>query len=453
MAKTIVDSNVSLKKNKAYLLYIGGLKYLGICDFLKKPLKKHYNKDIEIIYIIPNLPACYFKGNYVVVNNKLAKLKNKTKSYVALSASDFYKMVAKSNYVKNLINKLLKNQKDIFVQLYKDSKELNFLTKYQNLKILGPQIRIFDKYDDKLSQHVFADSLGIPVPKWQLAHGKKDLIKIYNKDWKGKKAFVSQLHSAGGAGCAVVSSKKEIKNHPHIKKENTLYIISDYVNYKDSPTSGAIVANKYEVFFSGMMDQIMKGYKNLGSIYPSKLNKKTQNLIENYTIRIGKELGKRGFKGFFSLDFVVSRAGKIYFSEINPRIGGTTLEKVYLHESTKEKGMPSLPELEFRAITKNTFGRLKSNKIKKGNFSWARYSIKCDKGAKILKEFLPEYSEKAAFQKKKTTVLCFPRKDITFKTGGFVCKIVSVKPSRKQVEKELKNTSKAILEHIQKPFK
>jgi len=69
-----------------------------------------------------------------------------------------------------------------------------------------------------------------------------------------------------------------------------------FVNYKDSPTSGAIVANKNEVFFSGVMDQIMKGSKNLGSIYPSKLNKKTQNKIEEYTIKIGKELGKRGFK-------------------------------------------------------------------------------------------------------------------------------------------------------------
>ncbi|MBW2968768.1 ATP-grasp domain-containing protein [Candidatus Woesearchaeota archaeon] len=452
MGKNLVYSNVSLKKNKSYALYIGGLKYLGICKFLRKPLKNNYKKPAEIIYILPNFPPVSFKGSYVVINNRLKKLNDKN-AYVALPINLFYKKVSQSLYVKKIINKILKNQKNLFVQLYKDAPNLGYIAKSKKIKFLGPQIKLFKKYDNKLYQHKFIDKIGIPTPKWKLAHGKKNLINLYKRYWNRKKAFIMQMHSAGGKGCAEVSSVKQIKENPHIKSKKSLYIISDFIKYKDSPTTSAIVANENEVFFNGIMDQIMKGPKNMGSIYPSKLGKNMKNKIEEYTIKIGRELGKRGFRGFFSLDFVVDKKNKIYFSEINPRIGGTTLEKVYFHEATKSKGCPSLAELEFRAVNNNTFGNIKQMKIIPARLSWARFTVKASRGSVIKKSCRPKYSEINTFKKKKTSIFCFPKKGVNYKTGGLLANIVSVNFSRKKVKKELLKNKRFVLSHIEKPFK
>ena len=455
MHKNLIYSNVSIKKNKMYFLYIGAVKRWEICKFFLKPLKKYYNKNVEIIYIFPNFPPKYFKGNYIVYNNKLKQLIKKTKSkcYAGRSSSAFNRLVSRSDTVKKLIRNILKNQKDVFIKLYKDSPEFSLHKQIKNIKLLGPQVRIFNKYDNKLFQHEIADVLGVPQPKWFLAHNKIELLSLYQKHFQNKKAYVTKLHCLGGSGCGIVESRKEILHHPHIKKERCKYIIEDFVRFKDSPTTSAIIANENEVFFNGVMDQLLDGINNVGTIYPSSMNKKIQNKLEEYTVRIASYLGAQGLKGFVSLDFVVDKNNKIYFSEINPRIGGSTLEKIYMHEMTKPKGFPSLPELEFRALTKNTFGKIKSMKIKKPKFSWAVYTLKIPRGSAVVKTLKPKNSEQSSFRKFKTTILDMPDKGTVFCTGNHLSRIISVKRTRKQVEKELREKSALVSNYVEKPFK
>lgn len=455
MDKNVVYSNVAIRKNKAYFMYIGAVKRWEICRFFLKPLKKYYKKDVEMIYVFPNFPSKYFKGNYIVLSNKLKQLikKNKTRCYMGRSSSGFNRLASKDNYIKRLIKKILKNQKDIFIKLYKDSPDFTLHKKIKNIKLLGPQVRIFNKYDNKLFQHEMVDILGIPQPRWFLAHNKNDLIDLYQKHFRNKKAYITKMHGIGGAGCGVVGSRKEIINHLRIKKENCKYIIEDYIAFKDSPTTSAIIANENEIFFNGVMDQLLDGIINLGTIYPSKMNKKIQNAVKDYTIRIAKYLGKNNLRGFISLDFVVDKNNKIYFSEINPRIGGSTLEKVYMHEMTKPKGFPSLPELEFRALTKNTFGKIKYYSVKKPKFSWAVCTLLIPEKSRVMKDLKPKYSEQNVFKKFKTTILDMPDKDTLFCTRNHLSRIISVKRTRKQVEKELREESAFAFEHIQTPFK
>ncbi|MBN1644897.1 ATP-grasp domain-containing protein [Candidatus Woesearchaeota archaeon] len=455
MDKNLIYSNISLKKNKAYFLYIGAFKRQEICKFFLKPLRKYYNKNVEVIYVFPNFPSTFFKGNYIVLSNKLKKLiqKNKTRCYMGRSSSAFNRLVSRSDYTKRLIKKILQNQKDIFIKLYKDSPEFNLHKKIKNIHLLGPQVRIFNKYDDKLFQHEMADILGIPQPRWFLAHNKTDLLKLYQKHFKKNRAYITKLHGLGGSGCGIVSSRNAILHHPHIKKEQCKYIIEDFIHFKDSPTTSAIIANENEVFFNGVMDQLLDGINNLGTIYPSEMNKKIQKLAEDYTIKIARYLGMHGLKGFISLDFVVDPKNKLYFSEVNPRIGGSTLEKVYMHEMTKPKGFPSLPELEFRALTKNTFGRIKSYKIKKPKFSWAVYTLKIPRGSRVIKTLKPFCSEHSAFKKFRTTILDIPDKNTLFCTKNHLSRIVSVKKTRKEVENELREKSALVFDYVEKPFK
>jgi len=449
--KDFVFSNISLQKNKAYMMYIGTFRYNGICDFFIKPLTKYYHKKTEVLYIFTNFPPPYFKGQFVVINHKLKKALDKQKGnyYASLPHKNLNKQVSHSAYVKKLIKKILLNQKDLFINPYMDTPELTLPRAFTNIKLLGPQTKLFAKYDSKLFQHELIDHLNIPQPKWFLAQNKNEVTTIYTKKMKAKKVFVSKLHSSGGKGCAIVSSKEDILNHEHIDRKNCKYIVAKFIHAKHSPTAGAIVANNHEVFFCGIMDQILEGPTYLGTIYPSIADKATQKVIEQYTKKIGKYLGEQGYRGFFNLDFLVDRKNKVYFSEINPRMGGSTLERVYMHEITKEKNALSLPELELMAITKNTFGKLKAKKMKKANFSWGVLKVKAEKGTKTIGNLLPECSEFGAFKEFKTTVLGFPANNVTFLKESNFCKIVSVKLSRKEVEKELKEKAKLVLNNIQ----
>jgi len=454
MDKNLVFSNVSLKKNKVYFLYIGAIKRWEICKFFVKPLKKYYKKDVEIIFVFPNFPSKYFKGSYVVYNDKLKRLmkKHKTPCYIGRSSSGFNRLVSRGSYIRNLIIKILKNQKDIFIKLYKDSPDFTLHKKIRGIRLLGPQIRVFNKYDNKLFQHEMADVLGIPQPRWFLAHDKSDLLRLYYRHFKGSKAYITKLHGLGGGGCGVVGSRKEIIHHPHIKKQKCRYIIEDFINFKDSPTTSAVIANKNEVFFNGVMDQLLDGITNLGTVFPSVLSRHLQKKLEKYTLLISSCLGGLGLKGFVSLDFVVDSKNNIYFSEVNPRIGGSTVEKVYMHEMTKPKGFPSLPELEFRAVVKGTFGGIKLNKIKSPGFSWGVYTMEIPNNSRVVRNFRPECSEQSAFKKLRSVVLDLPDKGTLFCTRNHLARVVSVQKTRKMVEREIREEYARVLKHIQKPF-
>ena|GEM_PF-4637801 len=449
MDEGIVYSNVSIDIKNTYMIYVGAFKYHKICRFFRKPLRNRYGRKVEIIYIFGSFPPSYFKGNYIVLNSKLKKLKNSSSNcYFDIGSKKLNKEASNCDYIKKLIKKILKNQKDLFIYPFKDSPELNLQKKFENVYLLGPKTNLFAKYNSKLFQHELADVLDIPQPRWFLVHSKADLIMIYSDHLKGKKAFVSKLEGAGGSGSAVINSKKDILDHPHIKKENCRYLVSELIDMKVSPSSEAIVANKNEIFFNGIMDQIMKGPDYLGTVYPSIVSDKLKKLIEQYTVKIGKYIGEHGYRGFFGVDFIVDKKKRLYFAEINPRTCGSTLEKVYMHEVTKKKNFPSIPELEFRAVTRNTFGSLSSKKVKKANLSWGVFNVKAKKGRITTRDVLPEFSESDAFKKLKTTTLDFPGNNVLFYHSGRLCKILSVKPTRKEVEKELKTRKKQVLQYI-----
>lgn len=429
----VVYSNVKYDSGYAYILFIGPFKYSPLPSFLLKKLRKYYGKEVRIIYIFPNHPPKYSNGEFMVINKELENCSRKY--HIKITTSQLNKQVSDSLKVKRLLKKILKNQKNLYIYPFKDTPDLTIHHGFEDVTLIGPKTDIFGRYGDKFFQHETADILGIPQPRWFLVPSKEDLIRIYKIRFN-KKAFITKLYGASGSGCAVVNSKKDLINHPNIDKEDCKYIIEDYIDFKDSPTTEAMVANENEVLFLGVMDQILNKFSYSGTIYPSKLNSKIKRDLRKYTLRLGKYLGRHGFRGFFSIDFVVDRRNRIYFSEVNPRVGGSTLEKIYAHEVTKKKNSPSLPELELRAVTRNTFGNISQKDIISPKFSWGVRKIKTPLPKT---EFTPEYSELKAFRNKRTITI--PLTDLSkySKKETETFKVVSVSDTRRSVEEELNN--------------
>ena len=202
MNEHLIYSNVKIDSKKKYMLYLGAFKYHKICRFFRKPLRKRYGKKIEIIYIFGNYPPSYFKGNYIVLNHKLKKIQKNInyRYYYDIGSKKLNKEVSESKHIKRLVKQILQNQKDLFIYPFKDTPELTLHKDLKNINLLGPKTSLFKKYSNKLFQHELADALDIPQPKWFLVHGRADLMTIYSKHMKGRKAFVSKLKGAGGSG-------------------------------------------------------------------------------------------------------------------------------------------------------------------------------------------------------------------------------------------------------------
>ncbi len=452
MSKDLVFSNVSIDEKKAYLLYLGEFRHHKICHFLKKPLKKYYNKNIGIIYIFKNLPSKTFRSKYIVINPGLKKAIDnyKQQCYYSITYEKLNKHISESPYIRVLIKKILKNQKDLYLIPYKDTPELTLHHKFKRVKLLGPSTSLFKKFDNKFFQHEIAQSINIPLPEWYLARNKNQLIKLFSKHFQKKGAFISRLHGYGGKYCAIVKSRQDISNHPRIKNK-TKYIISELIDIKVSPSIEVVLANENESFLTCVTDQILKQkMRYRGGIYPSKLNKKTLSLIEDYTKSVAKYLGRKNYKGYFGIDYMVDKNNKLYFSEINPRMTANTIEKIYTHELIKQKNFPSLPELELNAIINNTFGDTNPFITKKPNFRWGMMHIRILSSSLTTKDFPQKYSETEAFKKHKTVILDFPGKNIFFCNDSILCRVLAVKKTRKEVEKELNKTEKLILSSIKK---
>lgn len=92
---------------------------------------------------------------------------------------------------------------------------------------------------------------------------------------------------------------------------------------KYSPSCQGVISPKGKVEILSTHEQILDqaGQTYLGCIFPAKWDYRQK--IQSYTMRIGKEMAKKGIIGPYAVDFMVVD-GNIFAIEINLRQGGTT---------------------------------------------------------------------------------------------------------------------------------
>ena len=97
----------------------------------------------------------------------------------------------------------------------------------------------------------------------------------------------------------------------------------------------AVVANENDVYIAGIADQnTVDGNKFVGSYVPSVRTDEQAAELKEHTVAIGRFLGKAGYRGIFSCDYLIDTEGKIFFLEIKARKQGTTLEFCFTLEQT-----------------------------------------------------------------------------------------------------------------------
>ncbi len=451
----VLFSNFTYDPNIYYFFYCGDIKAYYLNHFIKDVLRsKSDGKEVQFVAIVPDFLAQYDYQNIIVINPVISEYLtssgnngNSDSSNICcrIKSTEFMTAVSGSATIRELIDLLLQNQKNLFLYLFESMEEMT-LDEIERVTILGPDKSLAKLTNDKIWQYKQVSGL-VPTAEHCFCEEPDALLEItgtLRKSWSDG-IFISCAYSAAGANSLVSYSQEDLALWCVEKKGP--FLISRYIPHTLDPTVLGVVANEEDIYIAGIADQLIKnGNRFIGSTYPSMASNQQKKTLYQHTILIGKMLGKLGYRGIFGCDYIVANDGDIYFIEINARKQGTTLEFCYTLEQSLPAGSPILPELEYYAVTEN---RLPDNCIElKSTDSfmyWGTYNYKVS-STKNTVGYIPHNPfERRTFRKVAQgklnhdfVVLEHVGSDFTVLPGTFLARVVSVAASREKMKSGLR---------------
>lgn len=449
----IYFSNYQLQDNVHYFLYIGELKNYGLNIFLKESLARIENRQFDFISIVPDIFEQYDYENLIVVNPEAEDYTCRYGRSVScrIPANIFMSSVSENQQVRELVQKLLSRQRNLYIYMYESMPEMT-LDAIPGVSILGPDSNIASRLNSKVYQYQHLKKL-VPVVDFAICSDLNDLIKTTDKLWPQWKdgIFVSLEYSAAGANSIIARSSRDIIERFH--EENETYLISRNIPHNYDPTVLAVVANEKDIYIAGVADQrIERGTRFTGSTFPTRLSGETVGALNTITRIVGKWLVKEGYRGIYGCDFLVDHQEKVFFLEVNARKQGTTMEFCCTLEQNLPWGSPLLPELEYYAVTQ---GRFPDNTVEMKdnvkNIYWGTYNYKIDNMI-FTEGYIPQHSrEREAFKKvadnrlqKDFLILEHIGNDFIVAQGSFLGRIVALGHDQSGVQQGLKLGKKTI---------
>lgn len=420
---SVIYTNVNIDPGKAYVMFVGDVKYAGLTPFLKRRLSSRYGKPVEVINVLPNMPPRHIGKNFIVANHELAEAakNNGVKYFLPLDQIDIDRNASNSSYVKGIVKTILESQETLYINVFKNTPEMT-LPDDERVHVIGPNPSLFTYFDDKINQKEIIEELSIPVPEGFVADSFEQLLKLYEEHFDGD-AFVSCANGFGGNGCALVSCRNDIFSEKFCGKER--FIISELLKLDYSPCSIGIVANRDEVMYVSVSDQLMNGVNYAGNIYPTGIGSRHKEAIKKYTTMIGRFLGKNGYKGCFGVDWMIDNNDRLYFTEINPRKVGHIPEITFAYQEANPCSI-SIPELEFLAVANGTFSGVDVFQYRMPSMHWGVSAVKMNKGHRTGNRVPIGMKEEEVFRYSGMTVLEHPGENIVHLADGKLARIVAV---------------------------
>lgn len=447
----ILFSNFTFNPEAYYFLYVGDLKNYSLNCFVKETLERRIGpQEVRFIAIVPDVCIQYNYANILVINpvahadmisnhcfsgqGKAPRLSCRIRSAAFMSA------VSESGAIHRLIDTILGHQNQLYINMYESVSEMT-LDQLDRVSILGPDKDLAKRFNNKLVQYRELKGV-VPLIAGETCDGLNSLLETTDRlrtRWQGE-LFVSAAYSAAGLHSAVTRSQEDVRQR--FTDRDGQYLVTRYLRHDHDPTVLAVVANERDVYIAGIADQvIVDGNKFVGSIFPSTASKEQCRQLRQYTVAVGRVLGRAGYRGIFGCDYLITPEGDIYFLEINARKQGTTLEFCFTLEQTLPEGSPMLPELEYFAVTENRFPphtvEMQDNHR---SIHWATYNHKIAT-RQVTTGYIPQNPyERETFRKvarrellKDFVILEHLGTNLRVMPGTFVARVVSVARNRNDV--------------------
>lgn len=287
-------------------------------------LEKRFGKKFKPIYVLPFKHNKLFEeDNYIVLNQRLFELQkqlNRTDIINLIYPEDLNKQFCENDFIKELIWKLIKKQGKVFI--------LSFTNVWldihdPNVVLLGPNAKVAARFDEKIEHVKTFRKLNLHTNQTEI-YSSFDELKAKRKEYP---FFLSANFSSGGFESKVIYTTEELEAFyltlRPINKNGSFIATRLIKNIALSPNTNAIITDKNQTTVICISDQIVRGdNKYMGNIYPSQATEQHKKEMADATIKVGNYLSNFGFRGLFGLDFIISKDGNCFPTDLNPRRQG-----------------------------------------------------------------------------------------------------------------------------------
>lgn len=373
----LVYKKINVRPGKKYFLTSLVNRFQHVNAVLQKVIEKRLGEKVEPFYIFQNMPANHLRPeNFCVVNRALIG-KDFNKQIIGAEHEDLNIDLGNSESFLKIIEEIGKGQDEIFM--------IGFTSSFLNLNnpkiiYIGPSSEIASRYDNKLNQFRFFDSLGL----------KNTNCRAYDNvdDLKKNEAFpfyISLMYSSGGCASKAIFNLSELD--AFIEKWGNLcrggLLVTDYIqNVEFFPNATAIVSGSGKSEHLITTEQILVDNHYIGNIYPCRADKNTKKTIKEMMIKIGKALSADGYRGLFGCDFMV-KGSEVFIHDLNPRRqGGYGILHAVL-------GNSKLIESEVNACLGVGKCPIKERDFKQ-KYSWGHTKVGCPDGSRMVSEVYDE---------------------------------------------------------------
>jgi len=205
------------------------------------------------------------------------------------------------------------------------------LAKKHGLEIMFPSAKMRTFLDNKVNTNRMAEKAKVPCVPYVLSKvsGYQHLQKVSAK--LGTDLVIQTPFGDSGHTTFFISNKEEYAKYAEeIEKEKEVKIMKR-INCKGSAIEACVT--RHGTIVAPLMTELV-GFKELtpykggwcgNEIYPSAFTPELREKAQKYTQQFGDELKKKGYKGYFELDYLIDQDnGEIYLGELNPRVTGAS---------------------------------------------------------------------------------------------------------------------------------
>ncbi|MBG0775846.1 MAG: ATP-grasp domain-containing protein [Desulfovibrionaceae bacterium] len=457
----IIFTNVRLDPDTYYVFYVGEMKAYGLNEFVHQAIGRHTERKTRIISIVSDVLEDYPHDNIIVINPEAFAQGITARSRVSMRIpiTRFARHVSANAFVRETASSILQSQDELYVWMFESKPEFT-LTRIPGVRLLGPDPLLAAKFNNKIWQYnTFRGH--IPIPDYQICHGATQLAELTARlrpEWADG-IFVSLEYSAAGMGSMVTRTQEDVTGR--FTDEEAYCFVSRYMIHDYDPTVLAVVANEDDVFVAGVADQrIENGNAFRGSTFPSVLDVRVQEELCEHTRTVGRLLGKRGYRGIFGCDFIVTPDGRPFFIEANTRKQGTTMEFCCAMENLLPEGSPNLLELEYFAVTRNRFPENTPASPECLDAScgcklhWGTYNNKVDHSIRTAHNIYQTMGERDLFRRAASggsgghLILEHVGTDMIVKPGTFLGRVVAVDSSRRRMLERLRQGEEQLMRSV-----
>lgn len=205
------------------------------------------------------------------------------------------------------------------------------ITKKLGLELCFPPAKMRQWLDNKVNTNRIAEKAKVPCVPYVLSKVKnyEHLRQISKK--LGNDLVIQLPFGDSGHTTFFISNQEEYNKYAEeIENEKEVKIMKK-INCRGTAIEACVT--QHGTIVAPLMTELV-GFKELtpykggwcgNEVYANVFTPEVRKQARVYTERFGKELLKKGYKGYFELDFLIDMdANKLYLGELNPRITGAS---------------------------------------------------------------------------------------------------------------------------------